>query len=211
MLEYSQIDIGAPDRRADLCRVVGGRGLVLFAHADAEARSSWRSDAIAQRLQRRDFSTLVFDLLAADEAGDAGKAHDVDLLTERLLQAIDALPPAAQGEPIGLLGSDVGAAAALVAQTRRPQAVKAIVTCSGYTDLAGAKILSAVRAPTLLIVGAADAEVLAINRQAYAQLGCEHKRIETVPRATRLFREAGAIETVARCTTEWFATHLLRA
>ena len=208
MLEWMNFEIGEPGRRAELCRVAGARGLVMFVHADGDAQSSRRSAEIAQRLQQREFSTLLLDLLTPDEAHDPVKVHDIDLLTERVLQALDALPPALREEPLGLFGADTGAAAALVLATRRPQAVHAVVARGGQPDLAGPQTLAAVRAATLLIVGAADAEGVAINRQAFAQLGCAHKRIELVARATQLFREAGTLDTVARCAADWFAAHM---
>jgi putative phosphoribosyl transferase len=64
-----------------------------------------------------------------------------------------------------------------------------------------------VRAPTLLIVGGADHEVLAINTAALAQMRCP-KELQIVPRATHLFEEPGALEEVARLAREWFVRHL---
>jgi pimeloyl-ACP methyl ester carboxylesterase len=64
-----------------------------------------------------------------------------------------------------------------------------------------------VRAPTLLIVGGADREVLALNQAALAQLTCP-KDLRVVPRATHLFEEAGALEEVARLAGEWFTRYL---
>jgi hypothetical protein len=57
-----------------------------------------------------------------------------------------------------------------------------------------------------LIVGGADAPVITLNEQAYAELGCV-KRLEIVPGATHLFDEPGALEEVARLATDWFAGH----
>jgi pimeloyl-ACP methyl ester carboxylesterase len=64
-----------------------------------------------------------------------------------------------------------------------------------------------VTAPTLLIVGGADPEVLALNRQAAGRLAVEH-RLEVVPGAGHLFEEPGALEEVARLTAAWFSIHL---
>lgn len=63
------------------------------------------------------------------------------------------------------------------------------------------------RAPTLLIVGGADTEVLGLNHDAASRLTAEH-RIEVVPGATHLFEEPGALEVVARLAGEWFVSHL---
>lgn len=63
------------------------------------------------------------------------------------------------------------------------------------------------KAPTLLIVGERDEEVLRLNEDAYAQLRCE-KKLEVVPRATHLFAEPGALEEVSRLAARWFQKHL---
>jgi pimeloyl-ACP methyl ester carboxylesterase len=64
-----------------------------------------------------------------------------------------------------------------------------------------------VRAPTLLIVGSRDEQVLELNRQAKQQLTAVSK-IEVVEGATHLFEELGALEQVARLAAEWFRDHL---
>jgi putative phosphoribosyl transferase len=66
-----------------------------------------------------------------------------------------------------------------------------------------------VQAPTLLIVGGNDTEVLQLNRSAARALTCE-KRLEVVPGATHLFEEPGALEAVAHLAGAWFANHLSR-
>lgn len=205
MYERSLLDLGAPLAPGELCVVPGGRGLVVFAHADGEARTTRRSADLALRLQRRDLGTLLFDLLGPQEP-HATLSQDVPLLTARLEQALQALPADLQRGPIGLIGTDSGAAAALVVAARRPQQVRAVVSRGGRPDLAGAA-LGDVRAPTLLLVGAADTEVLELNRQAYARLRCP-KRIDVVPRATHLFLEAGALDVVAQHAGDWFLAHL---
>jgi putative phosphoribosyl transferase len=67
--------------------------------------------------------------------------------------------------------------------------------------------LSAVLAPTLLIVGGDDPQVLELNRQALSQLRCESELV-VVPGATHLFEEPGALEQVADEAVRWFRTHL---
>jgi len=64
-----------------------------------------------------------------------------------------------------------------------------------------------VAAPTLLIVGGEDREVLELNRQALERLECE-KRLAIVPGATHLFEEPGTLDEAARLAAEWFARHL---
>jgi pimeloyl-ACP methyl ester carboxylesterase len=64
-----------------------------------------------------------------------------------------------------------------------------------------------VRAPTLLIVGGNDVQVLQLNRIALAELRCE-KQLVIVPGATHLFEEPGALDEVARLACRWFQRHL---
>ena len=68
-------------------------------------------------------------------------------------------------------------------------------------------MLGDVRAPTLLLAGAADPQTLDLNRQAYVRLRCE-KRIEIVPRASHRFLEAGTMSIVAQAAADWFGAHL---
>ena len=145
-------------------------------------------------------------MLTPEEAVDRDNVFDIQLLANRMLEGIEALPVRAHSQPIGLFGASTGAAAALVAAASRPERVQAVVSRGGRPDLAD-EHLHRVRAATLLIVGGSDAEVLELNRAAYARLRCE-KRIEIVPRATHLFEEAGALEAVADLASDWFVAHL---
>ena len=194
MLNHSHIEIAAQGLVGDLCTVEDSRGLVVFVHGSGSSRLSRRNVRVAESMQRRQLDTLLFDLLTPDEADDRAKVFDIALLASRVLEALAALG-ARPGTPsnIGLFGASTGAAAALVAAARRPNSVQAVVSRGGRPDLAG-DALPQVRAPTLLIVGAADTEVLQLNREALTLLGCA-KRIEIVPRATHLFQEAGTLET----------------
>jgi pimeloyl-ACP methyl ester carboxylesterase len=92
-----------------------------------------------------------------------------------------------------------------VAAAELAPTIRAVVSRGGRPDLAG-DALSLVEAPTLLIVGSRDHEVLAMNQDALAQLHCE-KHLEIVPGATHLFEEPGTLEVVARLAADWFARH----
>ena len=105
-----------------------------------------------------------------------------------------------------LFGASTGAAAALAAATKVPGEVAAIVSRGGRPDLAP-RSLPSVKAPTLLIVGEHDVEVLQLNEGALAQLNCE-KSIEIVPGATHLFEEQDALGQVARLAAAWFKRYL---
>ncbi|MFA6001625.1 MAG: dienelactone hydrolase family protein [Thermoleophilia bacterium] len=188
------------------------RGIVLFAHGSGSSRHSPRNRYVAKVLNQSNLATLLFDLLTADEeAADAYTAHlrfDIPLLAGRLAFATEwtrANPQTADLKP-GYFGASTGAAAALVAAAERPQAVNAIVSRGGRPDLAG-EMLEQVKAPTLLIVGGNDTQVIIMNEEALAHLHVE-KKMEIVPGATHLFEEKGALEGVARLAARWFSTHL---
>jgi len=191
----------------------GARGIVLFAHGSGSSRHSPRNRYVAQILNEAKLATLLVDLLTPDEeAIDLRTAHlrfDIGLLAERLVGVTDWLTqyPDTRELRIGYFGASSGAAAALVAAAQRPDAVDAVVSRGGRPDLAG-PALALVRAPTLLIVGGNDFEVVELNRRALALLRCE-KRLEIVPGATHLFEEPGALEVVARLAREWFERYLM--
>jgi pimeloyl-ACP methyl ester carboxylesterase len=183
-------------------------GLVIFAHGSGSSRLSPRNRQVAARLHERRLATLLFDLLTEDEASDRRKVFDIALLAQRLAEAIawSGTQQEVSALPCGLFGASTGAAAALLAAVEHPAMVRAVVSRGGRPDLAGA-VLPLVRAPTLLIVGGADTEVLQLNRAALALLSCT-KRLDVVSNATHLFEEQGALEEVAERAAGWFAVHL---
>jgi putative phosphoribosyl transferase len=196
----------------DLAMPKLARGLVLFAHGSGSSRHSPRNRFVAEALHRAGLGTLLLDLLTAhEEATDELTGHlrfDIDFLARRLIAATDwaredeALKPFA----LGYFGASTGAAAALVAAAKRPKVVRAVVSRGGRPDLA-MEYLPRVHAPTLLIVGSADVEVLAMNEEAYSRLRCE-KDIAVVEGATHLFEEPGALAEVATLAAKWFVEHL---
>ncbi|MBB5016003.1 phosphoribosyltransferase family protein [Rehaibacterium terrae] len=185
------------------------RGLILFAHGSGSSRHSPRNRQVAATLEGAGFATLLMDLLTPDEDADPAARFDIDLLAHRLDAALrwarhDARVAAL---PVGLFGSSTGAAAALRVAAARGDAVRAVVSRGGRPDLAGDVALARVQAPTLLIVGGADREVLALNRQALAAMTASAELV-VVPGATHLFEEPGALEQVARLAVDWFARWL---
>ena len=108
--------------------------------------------------------------------------------------------------PIGLFGSSTGAAAAIIAASKSPEIVRAVVSRGGRVDLAE-NYLQNLKAPTILIVGELDYTVLNLNREAFEAIIVE-KRLAVVPGATHLFEEPGALEKVADIAAEWFNEHL---
>jgi putative phosphoribosyl transferase len=206
------VAVGLVTLEGNLSLPEGARGVVLFAHGSGSSRHSPRNRYVAQVLNEAKLATLLVDLLTSDEeAIDLRTAHlrfDIGLLAERLVGATDWLTqyPDTRHLRIGYFGASTGAAAALVAAPERPDVVGAVVSRGGRPDLAG-PALGRVRAPTLLIVGGNDFEVIELNRKALAQLRCE-KRLVIIPGATHLFEESGALEEVARLAREWFEHYL---
>ncbi|HEX5639684.1 MAG TPA: alpha/beta hydrolase [Burkholderiaceae bacterium] len=184
------------------------RGLVLFAHGSGSSRLSPRNRFVADVLNQRGLATLLFDLLSDAESADRANVFDIPLLARRLGEALDW-----QAEfdelahlPTGLFGASTGAAAALVAAADAPERIAAVVSRGGRPDLAAAA-LPRLRAPTLLIVGGSDVDVLALNRWAAARMTCE-RDVRVVPGATHLFEERGALAAVAQLAGAWFVQHL---
>jgi dienelactone hydrolase len=197
----------------DLTIPQGAKAIVLFAHGSGSSRRSPRNQFVARQLSLAGLATLLFDLLTpAEEERDRRTGElrfDVLLLAHRLRIASEHVlgRPETQGLRIGYFGASTGAAAALIAAAALPDIVGAVVSRGGRPDLAfGA--LEHVAAPTLLIVGGEDREVIELNRRAFAQLRGE-KRLEIIPGATHLFEEPGALEAVARLASAWFQHFLV--
>jgi putative phosphoribosyl transferase len=186
------------------------RGIVLFAHGSGSSRFSPRNTFVARALQRAGIGTLLFDLLSEEEARDRDNVFDVDFLGHRLVDATRSLRARKDvgGHAIGYFGASTGAAAALIAAAQDPS-ISAVVSRGGRPDLA-VRCLGEVKAPTLLIVGAEDVPVIALNEKAYERLKCE-KALKIVPGATHLFEEAGTLEQVVRLASDWFEHHLKTA
>jgi dienelactone hydrolase len=198
------------------------RGIVVFAHGSGSGRLSPRNRAVAAGLEAAGLATLLIDLLTpAEQAEDARTGRlrfDVGRLGERVVGTVDwlaadavvgDLPAELRRLPVGCFGASTGAAAALVAAAERPDRVRAVVSRGGRPDLAR-DALPRVAAPTLLVVGERDPDVLRLNRQAQTALRAE-SRLEIVPGAGHLFEEPGALERVTALAREWFLRHLAGA
>ncbi|AUX26843.1 phosphoribosyl transferase [Sorangium cellulosum] len=190
----------------------GTKGLVLFAHGSGSSRHSPRNRLVAGVLQDAGIATLLLDLLTAEEeAVDDRTGHlrfDVELLAGRVLGAALATRelPETSALRLGYFGASTGAAAALIAAAQRPDLAGAVVSRGGRPDLAGA-FLEEVVAPTLLLVGGEDTEVLALNRRAYERLRGPRELV-VVEGATHLFEEPGTLDEVARAASAWFVRYL---
>jgi dienelactone hydrolase len=197
---------------ADLAVPEHPRGLIIFAHGSGSGRHSPRNRAVAATLQGRGLATLLGDLLTPEEERidrvTARLRFDIDLLAERLVTFLEwaRRHPGLASLPIGLFGASTGAAAALVAAATRPADVAAVVSRGGRPDLAG-RALPHVAAPTLLLVGSRDIQVIALNEQAMARMRCPVS-LDIIPGASHLFEESGTLDEVASRAAGWFLKHL---
>jgi dienelactone hydrolase len=197
---------------ADLVVPDAARATVLFAHGSGSSRHSPRNREVAAVLQRAGFATMLADLLTPDEERVDTRTgqfrFDAELLGARVAAlvgwAVGNLVTAGPG--VGLFGASTGAAAALIAADQRSEEVAAVVSRGGRPDLAGGH-LGSVRAPTLLVVGQLDREVIELNRRAMARMTAEVD-LAVVPGATHLFSEPGALPRVSELAAAWFLRHL---
>ena len=200
-----QLPCGPLFIHGDLTVPKPARGLVLFAHGSGSSRHSPRNRIVASALNALGFATLLMDLLTDEEDHHSVARFDIRLLTERLQAAVQWVlqEPELTRLPIGLFGGSTGAAAALQVAAARPKQVRAVVSRGGRPDMASAEVLLKVQAPTLLIVGSLDTEVLELNRLAKSQMP-GLTEINVIPGATHLFEESGALEQVSQHAGAWF-------
>lgn len=179
----------------------GARGIVIFVHGSGSSRHSPRNQYVADELRRAGLGTLLFDLLTIEEERiDMMTRHlrfDIELLSKRLIDVTGWVlnRPETRGLNIGYFGASTGAAAALIAAKEYATAVKAVVSRGGRPDLAESALIH-VKAPTLLIVGGKDIQVIDLNKWALERIVALDKELKIVPGATHLFEEPGALEEV---------------
>ena len=196
-------DLGVPDQ---------AQGLIIFAHGSGSSRRSPRNRSVARFLRQVGLGTLLFDLLTSEEEiEDFRTGHlrfNIIFLAERLIAVTDwlSLHPDTQRAAFGFFGASTGAAAALIAASKRPNLIKAVVSRGGRPDLAGS-FLFRVTAPTLFIVGGQDYPVINMNREAMEKIRSQ-KELVIIPGATHLFEEPGTLEEVARLAALWFKKFL---
>lgn len=207
-----EIEIPGATLRGDLVVPEGAGGVVLFAHGSGSSRHSQRNRYVAEVLQVAGLATLLMDLLTSEEEVIDQVTRefrfDIDLLSERLTSVVDWVSRREEtlDLPAGLFGASTGAAAALRAAADRPDLVRAVVSRGGRPDLAGAA-LARVQAPTLLIVGEMDVQVIPLNTSAQHQMHAPVQLV-LVPGATHLFEEPGTLAVAAQLARDWFLEHL---
>ena len=196
----------------DLVMPAAATGVVVFAHGSGSSRHSPRNRMVAGKLQKVGYATLLMDLLTPEEDEVDSRTRkfrfDIPRLASRLTAAIRWLSDRTESAqmPVALFGASTGAAAALIAAAEVPDHVQLVISRGGRPDLAG-DALKRVQAPTVLIVGGRDLEVLDLNKAAAAQLSGPVE-IAVVPGATHLFEEPGALDRVVEIALDALHRHL---
>jgi len=203
-----QIPIDSIELEGDLVIPEKCQGIVIFAHGSGSSRKSPRNTFVAQILQKAGLGTLLFDLLTEKEDEVYANRFNIPLLAERLKVATNWLKSQKEVKNlrIGYFGASTGAAAALIAAAELNKVIGAVVSRGGRPDLA-LGYLAKVLAPTLLIVGGNDYDVIKLNEMAFNGLKAI-KELSIVPGATHLFEEQGALEQVAELAKNWFLKYL---
>ncbi|HYK76317.1 MAG TPA: dienelactone hydrolase family protein [Daejeonella sp.] len=201
------IPAGGKILKGDLIIPQQAHAIVIFSHGSGSSRLSVRNRKVAEYLHEKNFGTLLFDLLTEEEDQIYSNRFNIDLLASRLSEVTQWLQklPEAENCRIGYFGASTGAASALQAAAQLAE-INAVVSRGGRPDLA-MNYLAQVKAPTLLIVGGRDTEVIMLNKQAFERLNCP-KELVIVEGATHLFEEAGKMDQVAQLAAQWFEKYL---
>ena len=207
-----KISINNKDINGSMEIPAAAKGIVLFAHGSGSSRFSSRNRYVAKILNENNLGTLLFDLLTEEEEKvdiyTAEYRFNIRLLAERLIIVTDWLlkDKSTNGLKVGYFGASTGAAAALIAAAKKSDIIFAVVSRGGRPDLA-MESLPEVKAPTLLIVGGEDFQVIELNETALRMINAK-KKLEIIPGATHLFEEQGALEKVAALSAKWFIENL---
>jgi pimeloyl-ACP methyl ester carboxylesterase len=207
-----KIPVGNVKVEGTLTLPPGAKGVVLFAHGSGSSRFSPRNQYVAKEFNKAKIGTLLFDLLTQEEEETdivtAEFRFNIALLAQRLIGATEWLRNDLLTKTLafGYFGASTGAAAALIAAAKLPDDIVAVVSRGGRPDLAG-EYLPRVVAPTLLLVGGLDTDVIELNRLAMDQMTSQ-KKLVIVPGATHLFEEPGTLEEVAKLSADWFLRYL---
>ena len=200
------VAVGSHDLQGELGLPAHACALILFAQGSGVTLHSPCHDDVARALHAHGLATLMVELLHPQERRDRYKVFDVELLRERLESAFDWIDadPVLSLLPLGLFGSGLDAAAAMLAAGRQGDRVFALVSRQGRTELARSA-LDRLGVPTLLISDDGDATGLSLDQHALRHLsdGC---RSAVVPpgAAPTLPHYSG----VARLAEDWFMEHL---
>lgn len=185
----------------------GPHPAVVFAHGWGSGQASPRNRIVAEELVTGGFASLLFDFTGDGDsegtATDSTLDQQVDDLGAAigLLEALDEV----DSSRVGVMGASSGGAVALLRAARDPR-IRALVLRSA--NPAGAEeAVSAVKIPTMLIVGENDEPIRTANEMLLAGLSGP-ARLEIVSGGDHLFNDPEALRQAARLTTAWFVQHL---
>jgi dienelactone hydrolase len=189
---------------ARLQRPDAALGLVIFVHGSGVDRHDARDRRVAAELATAGLATLQPELLDAREAREPGKVLDAELHCARLLQALEWVGREAWAAklPLGLFGSGIGAGAALLAASARPDRIAAVVCRDGRPDIALFRA-GLVKAATLMLVEQDGWPY----RDVYEALSVP-KELVVVPAERPGFAEPAAMQQVAEHARRWFSRYL---
>jgi dienelactone hydrolase len=187
-------------------------GIVVFCHGNRNRRHGSANRTVAEDLAEDGIGTAVCNLLTpGEEKLDeqiAGPRFDIKLLAGRLADITDRLlkEEGTRHLEIAYFGASTAAAAALVAAAARPLVVRAVVSFGGLPQFAGSALQN-VEAPTLLLVGEHDWQIMDGNREALAKIRAP-KSLQVVPGGTHLFAAPAALAEASRLARDWFRHYL---
>ncbi len=182
-------------------------GLVLLGHAGGMITQ--RTAAIGSILREAGFGTLTLALQRYLASYARPMVINTANLVSCLIQALDWMieRPDLAGLRRGLMLGGIGATAALQVDSMRPGRIDAIVAYGGRLDILPDEVLSQVVAPTLLIVGGDDPELVRLNRRSLSRLNCI-RRLEVLPCSSHEMQQPGALDNAAHLAVEWFTREL---
>lgn len=165
-------------------------------------------EPVADYLQQRNIGTLIVDLLTEEDKFFLGNRVDINLFTKRLDYVAKWLQefPSGKGCHIGyfVTGADITFALQSAADSDQIDAIVAIESLPDLTK----NFINKVNAPTLLIVGGLDKDVLNLNNRLMKKLYCI-KRMDTIVGAMNLSRDSEVTDKVAELTAAWFEKKML--
>jgi hypothetical protein len=116
------IPIGKIMLHGELVIPLKAEAIIIFSHGSGSSRFSPRNQMVAKYLHKKNFGTLLLDLLTEEEDKHYHNRFDIELLTKRLAGATEWLErlPAAKDSRTGFFGASTGAASALKAAAFLP-------------------------------------------------------------------------------------------